>query len=694
MEDNYPVLRAPSIPKLNKTNISSPLKGEGISSAAQLRKSRFSFLKKPSLNPAGLKKEVEEKKESTSSIKVVADSLIETNRILVEIQNQLAIDFATRIAEDKKQVSKIRSAKSKKRFAEKEAAIETAMGIAKTVGNQVNKILAPAKSIFDKIKEFFLTIFTGLLANAALDWLSDENNRKKFLGVLKFLLDHWKWIVGALVVGKFLGFLLKVVSVAKKLKQFIDFFRKKPPGSGPCGCDDKPKPRGPAGGPSDPCAPILNCIKDRPPELEAFAEKLSKTSKFKPIFDLLPFLITLRPKPIQTPTPSSQSGNRSRFTPASYGPLVQQALEQVRKTNRSVSIRTPDGGRIFVDQQGNITIKTGDEVKRGEEGSKFWLNMLGLSNLPALLGGRAKGARGAQTPSGASVTRPISPLVPSASSNIVPFTRVPVARSEGGIIPGFSQGGNVGGRGSGKVDNIPAMLAAGEFVVRESAARLFKPLLSDINESAGKLWGEFKQAVIKLMSLTSAQNDNAKKFSKTLDDLNKYFRDKKQKETIKNIPTMNSGGSEVIGTIRNSLSSSRSKSPVEEPLSSPKVPDFKLNSKNIFQKTEQIFPVQPILFGSTVNTNSTETGERQFNTNVPNININIKPNIIRNDNLKIDSRSSSSPNIIPINMPTVRGKMPQIQMPQVPQTEVPAISSVNMANPYMQLTPSLYGIFV
>jgi hypothetical protein len=673
VEDNYPVLRAPSIPKLNKTNISSPLKGEGISSAAQLRRSRFSFLKKPSLNPEGLKKEVEEKKESTSSIKVVADSLIETNRILVEIQNQLAIDFATRIAEDKKQVSKIRSAKSKKRFAEKEAAIETAMGIAKTVGNQVNKILAPAKSIFDKIKEFFLTIFTGLLANAALDWLSDENNRKKFLGVLKFLLDHWKWIVGALVVGKFLGFLLKVVSVAKKLKQFIDFFRKKPPGSGPCGCDDKPK--GPSGGPTDPCAPVLNCIKDNPPNLEAFAEKLSKTSKFKPIFDLLPSLTTLRPKPINAPKPQTTAYQRYLQS------LPPGVREDAIKGGRTAS---PMGDALIIASAAAITYAA--------------IDALGALGIGALT--RA-GAGATRSGSAGALNNIIRGPNAGTLNNIRGFSRLPNPNT----LIKRSEGGPVGGRGSGKVDSIPAMLAPGEFVIKEAAARLFKPLLSDINESAGRLWGEFKQAVIKLLSLTSAQNDNAKKFSKTLDDLNKYFKDKKQKETIKNMSPMGGmGGGEVIGTVGSSpeiktpkISPSKisdtSISNTESPKSMAsmiKMPELNLNPKNIFQKTEQIFPVQPVIFDGNQSSNFNDNGPKQQNLS---FNFNIQ-NVIKQNDLTPKKRSSSSPNIIPINMPTVRGKMPQIQMPQVPQTEVPAISSVNMANPYMQLTPSLYGIFV
>ena len=92
------IYKAPSLPKLSKRNISSSvLRGASVVSAApKLGKSRFSFLNS-SAGVEGLKQ--------TS----VGDTLAETNRILVEIQNQLATDFAFRIAEEKEQTKKIRA---------------------------------------------------------------------------------------------------------------------------------------------------------------------------------------------------------------------------------------------------------------------------------------------------------------------------------------------------------------------------------------------------------------------------------------------------------------------------------------------------------------------------------------------------------------------------------------------------------
>ena len=49
-----------------------------------------------------------------------------------------------------------------------------------------------------------------------------------------------------------------------------------------------------------------------------------------------------------------------------------------------------------------------------------------------------------------------------------------------------------------------------------------------------------------------------------------------------------------------------------------------------------------------------------------------------------------------INLPPITNQMPppEIPVPQGPATEVPDISSVNMADPYRQITPMLYGITV
>lgn len=480
MASNFPIYRAPSIPKLSKRNISSSVFNSAFKiSAPKLKATKFSFIKPAIMQNAGsiLKPESE---------KSISESLTETNRILVEIQKQLALDFASRIVEEKENLKKIRAEESKKRFLSKENAIEKIKSIGSGIYNQVDKILGPTKSIFQKIIEFFKIILTGMVVNTAFIWLSKKENREKLKAFFKFLIDHWKWIVGTLLTIKLLGVLYKIYKVAKLFKKFIDFFSKKPPGGGDCGCDDK-KPKG--GGPYDPCAPVLNCIKDiNGPTAEALAERIADTSKFKPLFALLG-VTRLRPKP------------KPRFTtPTNLPPGV---LEDMQKGGKTAS------------PLGDIAI-TGIIAAA--------IEVIGPL-IAGLIGGGGEIAAGAESL--------------DAINKIVRFSRIasPIARSRGGTIPKFSAGGTVGGRGSGNVDSVRANLAPGEEVIRSQSANIFRPLLKDINDNAGRLWEKFARGVTKTETLNQEQEDNSKKLNKTLKDFNDLTESiiNKSKRGVKNI---------------------------------------------------------------------------------------------------------------------------------------------------------------
>ena len=97
--ENQPLFQAPSLPKMGKD--SSPLmkgaKTIGVSFAKpKLKASKMSFVR---AKKAKAIKAEDLKGPETVSTESLATTLTETNRILVEIQNQLAIDFANRIAE-------------------------------------------------------------------------------------------------------------------------------------------------------------------------------------------------------------------------------------------------------------------------------------------------------------------------------------------------------------------------------------------------------------------------------------------------------------------------------------------------------------------------------------------------------------------------------------------------------------------
>jgi len=74
---------------------------------------------------------------------------------------------------------------------------------------------------------------------------------------------------------------------------------------------------------------------------------------------------------------------------------------------------------------------------------------------------------------------------------------------------------------------VSAMLAPGEEVIRTASARLFRPLLKDINDNAGRLWTAFSMGINKLLMVSKYQDDVNKEFSKVIEDQDRYQRNLK-----------------------------------------------------------------------------------------------------------------------------------------------------------------------
>ena len=213
---------APSVPKLNRRNISSPLSSNAakISSASPkplLKKSNFSFAPKSAFDEKSIiKPSTTEDSEKTSRVSSVEQTLVETNKILVEIQKQLSLDFAMRIAEEKEKNTSLKEQKSRRKFGLKESSIESVNRIGNIVKSGADKVLAPVKSAFDKIIEFVSLIGMGIGANAIFNWLSDDGNKKKLMGWFSFIQDHYKWglaALGAVAALKLVGPISMVVKI-------------------------------------------------------------------------------------------------------------------------------------------------------------------------------------------------------------------------------------------------------------------------------------------------------------------------------------------------------------------------------------------------------------------------------------------------------------------------------------------------
>ena len=135
-------------------------------------------------------------------------TLEETNRILVEIQKQLAYDFAMRVAEDKQEAEDEKEATSKERFKREETALEkSAKKVVSTVKQATKKIVSPIGNIFEKLLAFIGILGKGILVNAAFEWFQDPENQKKIIKFFNILKENWKLIRNILgvIAGVIIG---------------------------------------------------------------------------------------------------------------------------------------------------------------------------------------------------------------------------------------------------------------------------------------------------------------------------------------------------------------------------------------------------------------------------------------------------------------------------------------------------------
>jgi hypothetical protein len=213
MEFKSQIFKAPSLtktPKLKKTTFASST-FSSISKSTSIPKVNYGgFVKLLKSKSSGIDLE----KISTPTNDNITSTLIETNRILVEIQKQLSYDFAMRIAEEKEKRQIFQKEKSRKKLKAEESQLEK---VGKKIGGAVaktaGKILAPVKNIFDKIIDFVITLGAGIAVNAVFEWLKDPKNIEKVKGWFSWIKDNWKWM--AVAVGAIA--LLPVISTISGL---------------------------------------------------------------------------------------------------------------------------------------------------------------------------------------------------------------------------------------------------------------------------------------------------------------------------------------------------------------------------------------------------------------------------------------------------------------------------------------------
>jgi len=528
VEFSSQVYRAPGIPKISSRNISSAvMSGARTVSAPKLKRTLFSFSGRQTLQGENQTLKV----ESTQT-----EALQETNRILVEIQNQLALDFANRIAERKEAISGIRRQTQKARASRKEQSVESLSKFGQGITKTFDKVTAPVKNIFSKLLEFFGIITTGILVNTAFDWLSNEENRKKLSDTLDFVGKYWKEILGGIIAIKLIG----------TIKSLIGAFR------------------------------LASLVLRHPAFLTAAGAIVLAAGAIS----LGNYL-------------REQKEKRQR-----------EYVEAITGTNYETSVSGKPAQIV-------PTLPPGRGYGRDKE-SVFDLIKEGFG----FFGGMSTGGT-------------------VKKYNFNPLVRL-------------SQGGSVGGRGSGAVDTVPAMLAPGEEVIKTSAARLFRPLLKDINDNSGRLWSTFSAGVKEMLAGNAILKDIMINLTKNLSDFKKQLDDFTFELKLKNLDEGKGGGGGYSYGRKNS-SNMMMLSPGEEVIKS--------------SAARTLMPV------------------------------------IKDVNVRRERKKKPSITTIPIDLGTKVVGGGQNQQPTTGSSggkanRTPSGSPVNNSNPYMQIVPEILGIYV
>jgi hypothetical protein len=566
----------------------------------------------------------------------IDQTLVETNNILIEIQRQLAFDYASRIEDEKNAIKSIKAAESKRKFAAKEKSVEGVRKIGGAIGGTVSKIAAPIKGIFDKIKEFFGLILTGIVTNVAFEWLKDEKNRERLGNIFTFIgkaipyllagllgLKLIKWGTRLFRLGRFLfklpGRILRVFGVGARASSR---------GAGAAG--DTATGRGglfrnAAGQRRGRTTSRL--MRNGIPQTRSAALRggggirrvgVAQYATDKSVFN----------KAIQGLEVTGKKFGRNFLKVLGAGPGKKTLVRSLLKFARPVLKRIPIVGALI---DFALSVAMGENPGRAAFGAigAALLGTIGTflgGPIGTFIGGLAGDFAGRQLYDLFFNKSSSKDVAKEQQESAVKTGKIdsdkvdPAKFNRGGTVPGSaiyaSNGMTVYGRGSGNVDSVSAMLAPGEEVIRTASARLFRPLLKDINDNAGRLWTAFSMGINKLLMVSKYQDDVNKEFSKVIEDQDRYQRNLKTKR----LSEATGGG--MTG--------------IRMPKIAPKAPKV--------------------------------------------TNVNVVP------------QSGGGMTFLPMVLPTQKSKPPQIPQMQSPATEAPNISSVNPGNPFMMLTPELYGI--
>ena len=457
-------------------------KAIGKSTTIKIPKGMQIGASKSYVDPSYLRKE-----ESTP----IEQTLVETNNILVEIQNQLAVDFAYRIAKEKEDIQKIKIASDKEKKSRAEAGVESVKKIGGFVKNQVDKVTAPVKGFFQKILDFFGAIITGFVANKAIDWLTKPGNAEKIAGIFTFIGKHWKPIL-AVIGGLFLtNVVLKIYRLYRILRgalRLIGIGRRGGSAAGSAGDNI-----GRRGGLIRNAAGGRRGFGQLTPDVKTFTRKgaFGETIKFD--------------KTVMTRTknPVAKAVQKAEVLSKLAGKNVVKALgaKGLMKFLRPVFKRIPVFGALI---DFAVSLALGEPIGRAAAKSVGMLLGSALGTLIPIPGvGTFAGGLLGDFVGG----KIYDAIVGEKQED-------PLKMNRGGIVPGP----NI------NKDIVPILATPGEAVVPKKETSRFSGVLNDIITNGGELFEKMLLSLRKQEYNNNIFKEANEKFEESVDVLSKYFK--------------------------------------------------------------------------------------------------------------------------------------------------------------------------
>jgi hypothetical protein len=498
--------RAPSLtsrPKLGKTTVSSSV-FRGTTKAVSASKTMKvpagmgygSIYRGSNVDPKYLKKEGAP----------LEQTLVETNNILVEIQKQLSADFAYRIAKEDEETKKIRAASDKKKRIAAEKGAEGVKKVASAIGGVADKVLAPARSIFDKILGFLSAVVTGFIVDKALTWLSKDENRAKIEGVFDFVKSNWKWILG-IIGGVLVGRVVyKIVRIFRALRGVARFLT---------GRGGKPS----TGGGRTRGGIFRNAAGQRRGSLTIGREVQSRVvpGKFnvaggavRENVEVITRQKGIINKALQGVEVSAKKFSRNIIKSLGMGPGAKTLQKSILKFARPILKRIPFVGALL---DFALSVALGEDPGRAAFGA---IGAALLGAVGTFLGG------------------PLGTFIGGFAGDMAGRKLYDMFFGNKGEDPnakeakGMNSGGTVTGRNVGDRDSVPTILTVGEKVVprEQSKASKFGPFVDDIIRDKGSLYGGMVFAL-------REQEENNKLFKKTNESFEKTLKELTEKNKPK-----------------------------------------------------------------------------------------------------------------------------------------------------------------